>query len=83
MNATSSCLSLPKHLTFCTLYIHADGVWNIQIFICVRYTWCGVVGHDTTDSGKWVPVLQRNVLLIPFLLILNPEDGHCRILFKG
>jgi hypothetical protein len=43
----------------------------------------GVMGYDTMDSGKWVPVLQRDVLPVSLQLKLNPEDGSCRMLSKG
>jgi len=59
------------------------GVWNILGIWCVKDICCGVMGHDSVDSGKWVLVLQRDVLPVSLQLKLNPEDGSCRMLSKG
>ena len=59
--------------------------WGVEYlgFCYVSDMCCGVMGHDTMDSGKWVLVFQRDVLPVSLQLKLNPEDGSCRMLSKG
>ena len=80
---TSACFSLPKHLTFWTLYVHADRVWNIRVFCVSKIYALVLMGHDTVDSCKWVLMFQRDVLPVSLQLKLNPEDGSCRMFSKG
>jgi len=68
--------------TFNFLNIIHSSRWSVE-YCYVKDKCCGVIGHDTVDSGKWVPVYQRDVLPVSLQLKLNPEHGSCRMLSKG
>jgi len=71
--------------TFNFLNIIHSYRWSVEYldFCFVKDKCCGVMGHDTVDSGKWVPMFQRHVLPVSLQLKLHPEDGSCRMFSKG